>query len=163
MTGQGTDLRVQQNIFRKLTFLGQQCLVLGYLALFLGYQSSVRCGSLFLQWALGQIRRWLDAPTILWTIALAYFSGKTDFRSKVLWLGWCPHSPFSSLQNTFPHKRDKNGALKASFRDQLKFSMFNDLCGCFWQWGSTIGLWREPSCLSNSLGCLRIFGKNSIG
>jgi hypothetical protein len=40
------------------------------------------------------------------TIALVCFAGRTDCKSEVLWLGWCPCFFFGSLQSTFPHQRD---------------------------------------------------------
>lgn len=42
------------------------------------------------------------------TNALAYFSGRTDCRSAVLWLGCCPCFSFYILQSSYPNQRDQN-------------------------------------------------------
>lgn len=42
------------------------------------------------------------------TIALSLLVDRTDFRPKVLWLGWCFCFFIGSLQNTFSHQRHYN-------------------------------------------------------
>ena len=79
--------------------------------LVLGYPSSVECGFFLVEWTSNQISHWLATLTyffFFFTIALVHFAGRTECRSKILWLGCCSYSLFSRLWNTFLHERDYN-------------------------------------------------------
>lgn len=75
------------------------------------------------------------------------------WKSKVLWLGWCPH--FSAEYVPTPKRLDIG--VQALWRYQRHFSMFSDLCGyCPWQWGPILSLQKAILCHSISLVYLGI-------
>lgn len=90
------------------------------------------------------------------TITLAYFEGRTDFRSNVLQLDWCSHFFSDSLHSTFTHQRLYNMGGKANCRHKLDYPIINDVY-CLQKWGSTVSFQRVTHCLRNSLSCFRGF------
>jgi hypothetical protein len=92
------------------------------------------------------------------TLSLAYIASSKDCGWKVLWLGWHPCFSFASLQSTFPHQRDSNIGVGVSWKHQLDFSVFNELCEyCLRPWSPNGSLQRATLCLSISLGCFQVF------
>lgn len=83
-----------------------------------------------------------------------HFPDRTDTRSMVLWIGWCPGLSLHSLHSTFSSERDKNIVVKVLGRQQLNLSTFNELCGCCpWQLVPAVSFQHQYIlCPSISLG-----------
>lgn len=88
------------------------------------------------------------------TIATLYLIGRTDCRSRVLWLSLCPGFSLCNMQCTFPHQRGLNVGLKTPCMHQLNISELYECC--HWQWGPTVIFPRAIICSSISLGYTRI-------
>lgn len=105
-TGLGTDLWVQQSFIRNhfIDFWGgvsHICFlsyVFGLPSLwFLTIQVVPGMGSLLFEWASSWICHWMATPT---TFTPAPSGGRTNCRSRVLWLVWCPN-PITGNQPMF--------------------------------------------------------------
>lgn len=119
------------------------------------YITSVKYGILFVKWTLSQIKHF---PTTSMPPLLQHIAGRTDGRSKTLWLGCCPNFSFGSPWSNFSHQKDQNIRVKAPCRHQIDFSMNNELHVCYpHQGGPTVSLWRATLCLYISLDFLGIF------
>ena len=105
-----------------------------------------------MEWAFSQIRYWVAIHTSS-TIVLAYLVGRTDCRSKILWLGWCLQYSFSSLQSNFLHQRDQNKGVRTPYRHQGSFFVPNELCSAVPSNRAQVSVCRELTFVANhSLG-----------
>ena len=78
------------DFFSRLVVLGFTLSLWAIQVLVLGPPSSVGYRFLLMEWALGSNQTLIGySHNFCATIALAYYAGRTDCRSKVLWLGWC--------------------------------------------------------------------------
>lgn len=86
------------------------------------------------------------------TFILAGLSGRTDCRSKGLWLTWCLHLSLIACKVLFCTKDIKYTEVKALCRNQLTLSLFSELYRCYIQQLGLVSLQRATYFLSNSLG-----------
>lgn len=62
-----------------------------------GPPSSVRCGLSLVAWVSSWTSHWLATPTSSVPPLPQHLSGRTNCRSEVLWLGWCPSPSTGNL------------------------------------------------------------------